>query len=89
MLSERVRNTRNLGDQREKGGRGQITGTKVKNRQRRSWEMGMGKKGGDTNGEMEKIYNGKGREGRKIESVMKRYVVGSCWRGRGHAGDQR
>lgn len=51
--------------------------------------MRMGKKGGDTNGEMKKIYNGKGREGRKIESVMKRYVVGSSWRGRGHAGDQR
>lgn len=49
--------------------------------------MGMGIKG-DTKGEMKKIYNGKGREGRKIESVM-RYVVGSCWRGRGHAGDQR
>lgn len=51
--------------------------------------MRMGKKGGDTNGEMKKIYNGKGREGRKIESVTKRYVVGSSWRGRGHAGDQR
>lgn len=34
------------------------------------------------NGEMKKIYNGKVREGRKIESVMKNYVVGSSWRGR-------
>ena len=34
------------------------------------------------NGEMKKIYNGKVREGRKIKSVMKNYVVGSAWRGR-------
>lgn len=40
-----------------------------------------GKKGVKQNGEMKKIYNGKVREGRKIESVMKSCVVGSSWRG--------
>lgn len=52
--------------------------------------MAMGKKGGDgdgekrvkQNGEMKKIYNRKVREGRKIKSVMKSYVVGSSWRDR-------
>ena len=57
-------------------------GTRVKKRQRRSWETGMGKKEGETKWGNEMIYNGKVREGRKTKSERKRFVVGSSWRGR-------
>lgn len=56
-------------------------GTKVKNRQGRSWETGMQKKGVKQNGEIKKIqWQNEGRE--EIKSARKRFVVGSSWRGR-------
>lgn len=59
-------------EKREEEGR--LQEQKVKNRQRRSSEMAMGKKEVKQNGEMKKIYNRKvSGEGRKIKSVMKSY----------------